>query len=37
VKLSEVLELVDKGKIIDGKTLTSVLLYARQLGVKRKS
>jgi ADP-ribose pyrophosphatase len=37
VKLSEVLELVDKGKIIDGKTLTSVLLYARQLGVKRKN
>ena len=37
VKLSEVLELVDKGKIIDGKTLTSVLLYARQLGVKHKS
>jgi ADP-ribose pyrophosphatase len=37
VKLSEVLDLVDKGKIIDGKTLTSVLLYARQLGVKRKS
>ena len=35
VKLSEVLEMVDKGKIIDGKTLTSILLYARQLGVKR--
>jgi ADP-ribose pyrophosphatase len=37
VKLSELLEMVDKGKIVDGKTLTSVLLYARQLGIKRKS
>jgi ADP-ribose pyrophosphatase len=36
VKLSEVLSMVDKGKIIDGKTLTSVLLYARKLGLKRK-
>ena len=36
VKLSELLDFVDKGKIIDGKTLTTVLLYARQLGVKRK-
>jgi ADP-ribose pyrophosphatase len=36
VKLSELLEMVDKGKIIDGKTLTTVLLYARQLGLKRK-
>jgi len=35
VKLSDLLEMVDKGKIIDGKTLTSILLYARQLGVKR--
>jgi ADP-ribose pyrophosphatase len=35
VKLSEILEQVDKGKIIDGKTLTTVLLYARQLGIKR--
>ena len=35
VKLSELLEMVDKGKIIDGKTLTSILLYARKLGVKR--
>ena len=35
VKLSELLELVGKGKIIDGKTLTSILLYARKLGVKR--
>jgi ADP-ribose pyrophosphatase len=36
VKLSELLELADKGKIVDGKTLTTILLYARQLGVKRK-
>jgi ADP-ribose pyrophosphatase len=37
VKLSELLEMADKGKIIDGKTLTSVLLYARRIGLKRKS
>jgi ADP-ribose pyrophosphatase len=36
VKLSDLLEMIDKGKILDGKTLTSVLLYARQLGIKRK-
>jgi ADP-ribose pyrophosphatase len=36
VRLSELLELVDTGKIIDGKTLSGVLLYARQLGLKRK-
>jgi ADP-ribose pyrophosphatase len=36
VKLSDLLEMVDKGKIIDGKTLTTVLLYARQLGLKRR-
>jgi ADP-ribose pyrophosphatase len=36
VKLSELLEMVDAGKIVDGKTLTTILLYARQLGVKRK-
>jgi len=36
VRLSELIDLVDEGKIIDGKTLTSVLLYARQLGLKRK-
>lgn len=36
VKLSDLLEMVDKGKIIDGKTLTTVLLYARHLGLKRK-
>jgi ADP-ribose pyrophosphatase len=36
VKLSELLEMVEKGKIVDGKTLTAVLFYARLLGVKRK-
>jgi len=36
VKLSDLLQMVDKGKIIDGKTLTTVLLYARKLGLKRK-
>jgi ADP-ribose pyrophosphatase len=29
VKLSEVLKMIEKGLIFDGKTLTSVLLYAR--------
>lgn len=36
VKLSDLLEMVDKGKIIDGKTLTTILLYARHLGLRRK-
>jgi ADP-ribose pyrophosphatase len=36
VKLSEVLKMIDKGAILDGKTLTGVLLYARQLGGKGK-
>jgi len=36
VKLSEVLGMADKGKIIDGKTLTTILLYARKLGIKKK-
>ena len=36
VRLSELLDQVDAGKIIDGKTLTGILLYARQLGLKRK-
>lgn len=35
VKLSEVLKIIEKGGILDGKTLTSVLLYARMLGTKR--
>ncbi len=29
VKLSEVLKMIEKGAILDGKTMTSVLLYAR--------
>ncbi len=36
VKLSEVLKMIEKGAILDGKTLTSVLLYARQTAGKRK-
>jgi ADP-ribose pyrophosphatase len=36
VKLSEVIKMIDKGAILDGKTLTSVLLYARKLGGKHK-
>jgi len=36
VKLSEVLKMIDKGAMLDGKTLTSVLLYARRLAGKRK-
>lgn len=35
VKMSEILQMIDEGKIMDGKTLISVLLYARKLGVKR--
>jgi ADP-ribose pyrophosphatase len=36
VKLSDVLKMIDKGAILDGKTLTSVLMYARMMGTKRK-
>jgi ADP-ribose pyrophosphatase len=36
VKLSDVLEMIEKGAIKDGKTLTSVLLYARQTNRKGK-
>ncbi len=36
VKLSEVLKMIDKGAILDGKTLSSVLLYARKTAGKRK-
>ena len=36
VKLSEVLKMIDKGAILDGKTLASVLLYARRAARKRK-
>lgn len=36
VRLSELLALIDKGGIKDGKTLVTILLYARKLGVKKK-
>jgi len=36
VKLSDAVRMIEKGAILDGKTLTSVLLYARQLGKKRE-
>lgn len=36
VKLSEVLKMIESGGILDGKTLTSVLLYTRKSAGKRK-
>jgi ADP-ribose pyrophosphatase len=36
VKMSDVLKMIEKGAIKDGKTLTSVLLYARLTAGKRK-
>src|ERR1700677_192099 len=36
VKLSDVLKMIEKGAIKDGKTLTSVLLYARLMNRKGK-
>jgi ADP-ribose pyrophosphatase len=36
VKLSEALKMIEKGAILDGKTLTSVLLYARIAAGKHK-
>jgi ADP-ribose pyrophosphatase len=36
VKLSEVLRLIDAGEIRDGKTLVSVMLYARRQAGKKK-
>jgi len=36
VKLSEVLKMIEKGAILDGKTLSSVLLYARIKSGRRK-
>jgi ADP-ribose pyrophosphatase len=33
-KLSEVIKLIEKGEIQDGKTLTTILLYARKIGGK---
>jgi ADP-ribose pyrophosphatase len=35
VKLSEVVKQIEKGAILDGKTLTGVLLYARKIAGKR--
>ncbi len=37
VPLSEVLQMIDEGKILDGKTLVSVQLYARMRTKKKKS
>jgi ADP-ribose pyrophosphatase len=36
VKLSDIVEMIEKGAIKDGKTLCSVLLYARRIAKKRK-
>jgi ADP-ribose pyrophosphatase len=36
VKLSDVVKMIEKGAIKDGKTLCSVLLYARQVSGKRR-
>lgn len=36
VKLSDVVEMIEKGGIKDGKTLCSVLLYARRMARKKK-
>jgi ADP-ribose pyrophosphatase len=36
VKLTDAIKMIGKGAILDGKTLTSVLLYARQVAGKRK-
>lgn len=36
VRLSEVVKMIEKGGIKDGKTLCSVLLYARQIAQRRK-
>jgi ADP-ribose pyrophosphatase len=36
VKLSDAVKLIEKGAIVDGKTLTAVLLYARKTAGKRK-
>jgi ADP-ribose pyrophosphatase len=36
VKLSEILKMIDKGLIMDGKTLSGVLLYARKTAGKHK-
>ena len=35
VKLSELVKLIEKGAILDGKTMTAVLIYARKVAGKR--
>jgi len=35
VKMSELLKMIEKGAILDGKTMTSVLLYARLQGRRK--
>lgn len=37
VPISEVLEMIEEGKIEDGKTLISVLLFARRRGIRSRS
>lgn len=36
VKLSDVVKMIEKGAILDGKTLTSILLYSRLLAKNRR-
>ncbi len=36
VRLSDLIRMIEKGAILDGKTITSVLLYARQIQKKSK-
>jgi ADP-ribose pyrophosphatase len=36
VRLSDLLKMIDKGAIYDGKTLSAVLLYARQTARRAK-
>ena len=36
VPVSEILRMIDEGKILDGKTLISVMLFARQRGIRVK-
>ncbi len=36
VKLSELLKMIEKGAILDGKTMTGALLYSREIAARRK-
>lgn len=36
IRLSDIVQMIEKGRIKDGKTLCSVLLYARRISRKRK-